>query len=86
MTESTVRKQLRALETHPITEADVRDALEGFDAVWQQLFPVEQARIVQLLVDGVEVRVDGLEMRLRADGLRSLIAELTPEREEVSSS
>ena len=33
-----------------ITEQEVRDALAEFDAIWDELFPAEQARIVQLLV------------------------------------
>jgi hypothetical protein len=36
----------------------------------------EQARIVQLLVERVTVRPDGLEMRLRVEGLASLIEDL----------
>ena len=40
------------------------------------MFPIEQARIVRLLVERVDVQVDGLEVRLRAEGLASLVAEL----------
>ena len=57
------------------------DALNQVGPVWTELFPAEQARIVALLVERVEVRADGLELRLRTDGLRSLIAELMPEPE-----
>jgi hypothetical protein len=32
-----------------ITEADARDALAALDPLWDELFPAEQARIVQLL-------------------------------------
>ena len=59
-----------------ITESDVRDALEEFDAVWDELFPAEQARIVQLLVERVDVKPDGVDIRLRAAGLSSLVADL----------
>jgi hypothetical protein len=38
--------------------------------------PAEQARIIQLLVDRVEVHPDGLELKLRPDGLDGLAAEL----------
>ncbi len=68
---------LHALETHAITERDVIDALERLDPVWDALFPAEQARIVQLLIERVEVSPDGLEVRIRGEGLRSLVAELT---------
>ena len=38
-----------------ITEADVREALHRLDPLWDELFPAEQARIVQLLVERVDV-------------------------------
>jgi site-specific DNA recombinase len=37
---------------------------------------VEQARIVQLLVERVDAREDALEVRIRAEGLASLVADL----------
>jgi site-specific DNA recombinase len=42
----------------------------------KELFPVEQARIVPLLIERVEVAPDGLTIRLRTEGLRSLIQDL----------
>ena len=38
--------------------------------------PPSGARIVQLLVERVDVREDVLEVRIRADGLASLLGEL----------
>ena len=66
-----------ARQTIPgLPESEVRDALEQFDPLWDELFPAEQARIVQLLVERVDVEVDGLQIRLRADGLAHLYEEL----------
>ena len=45
------------------------------DALWDELFPAEQARIVQLLVERVDVRTDGVEVRLRPNGLAGLVRE-----------
>lgn len=59
-----------------LTRADVRTALEQFDAVWDELFPAEQARIVQLLVDRVDVAPDGVHIRLRVDGFSRLVGEV----------
>ncbi|MDX9859287.1 MAG: recombinase family protein [Rhodospirillales bacterium] len=59
-----------------LTEAEVRETLEGFDSLWDELFPAEQARVVQLLVERVDVRPDGLDIRLRTAGLGSLVADL----------
>jgi site-specific DNA recombinase len=46
------------------------------DPVWEELFPAEQSRILQLLVERVDVSLDGIDIRLRTDGLTSLIADL----------
>jgi site-specific DNA recombinase len=59
-----------------ITEADAREALLELDPVWDELFPAEQARIVQLLVERVDVAEGGLSIRLRTDGLTSLAHDL----------
>ena len=59
-----------------ISEADVREAFERLDATWDELFPAEQARLVQLLVERVNVKTDGITIRLRTGGLTALLAEL----------
>ena len=59
-----------------ISETEVREALIEFDALWDELFPAEQARIVQLLVERVDVDVDGISIRLRTEGIASVIADL----------
>ena len=59
-----------------ITEREVTVLLANFATVWAELFPAEQARIVQMLVERVEVQEDALEVRIRAAGLASLVGEL----------
>ena len=59
-----------------INEADVREALNRLDPLWDELFPAEQARIVQLLVERVDVSPDGADIRLRTEGLTNLVADL----------
>jgi len=67
-----------------VDEQEVIGALASLDPVWEELFPAEQERIVQLLVRRVEVGADGLDLELRAEGLESLALELRgQEREEV---
>jgi site-specific DNA recombinase len=71
------------LEDDQIEERAVVEALQRLDPLWDQLFPVEQARIVQLLVERVTVRLDGLEIILRVDGIASIVEDLRrrePER------
>jgi len=47
--------------------------------VWEELFPAEQARILRLLVETVDVSPNGLNLKLRGDGLEALITELKDE-------
>jgi site-specific DNA recombinase len=64
------------LDGEAIDEREVVEALQRLDPLWNQLFPAEQARILQLLVARVVVRVDGLEITLRVEGITSLIEDL----------
>jgi site-specific DNA recombinase len=63
-------------EIDGLSESEVREALEGLDPLWDELFPAEQARIVQLLVERVDVGQEGADIRLRVDGLAHLVREL----------
>jgi site-specific DNA recombinase len=63
-------------ENPDMTEKEAREALHQLDPLWDELFPAEQARIVQLLVERVDIAVGGLAVRLRVDGLADLAAEL----------
>jgi len=90
--EATVIDQLRAVFRQPeivagtwktaraqdggITEVDARETLTRLDPLWDELFPAEQARIVALLVERVDIDTDGLDVRLRVDGLSSLTREM----------
>jgi len=90
--EATVIDQLRAVFRQPeivagtwkaarvhadgITESDARAALQQLDPLWDELFPAEQARIVTLLVERVDIGTDGLNVRLRVDGLSGLAREM----------
>jgi hypothetical protein len=58
-----------------ITEEQVRTSLADFSALWDELFPAEQSRIIQLLVKRVEIPPDRLSIRLCKDGLVSLANE-----------
>ena len=59
-----------------VTEQEVLEALERIEPLWDELFPAERARIVRLLVDRVDIRADGAAVRLRLDGLGSLVRDL----------
>jgi site-specific DNA recombinase len=59
-----------------LAESEVRGALLEFEPLWNELFPAEQARIVELLVERVDLQPDGIDLRLRVEGLTSLCSEL----------
>ena len=63
-----------------VTEDEAREALTQLDPLWDELFPAEQARIVQLLVERVDVRMNGVEIRLRPNGLAGLAREVAGSR------
>ncbi|MBF0325495.1 MAG: recombinase family protein [Alphaproteobacteria bacterium] len=88
-----VRALLRAPEIRARAErmapqlasADLYNALDRFDAVWGELFPAEQARLLQLLVEQVRIAPDGAEIRLRAEGLASVVADITAQAADRSA-
>lgn len=65
------------------TENEVRQALHQFDELWDELFPAEQARIVQLLVERVDLTLEGAGITIRTDGLDTLVTELRSARPQV---
>jgi len=90
--EAAVIDQLRALLRSPevvmatwraavpqieaLSEGAVREALKRLDPLWEELFPAEQTRIVQLLVQRIDLKTDGLELQLRTQGLGHAVQQL----------
>lgn len=60
-----------------LQESVVINSLMQVERVWDELFPVEQARIISLLIKDVMVKPDGLNIRIFKEGLSSLTNELT---------
>jgi site-specific DNA recombinase len=58
-----------------LKEGDVREALERI--LCGMSYPAEQARIVQLLVERIDVSKDGIDIRLRTEGLANLVTDLS---------
>jgi hypothetical protein len=59
-----------------LTERQVADELRRFDDLWTELFPAEQARIVQLLVERVDLSESGADITLKVEGLASVMQDL----------
>ena len=48
--------------------------------MWDELYPAEQARILRLLIERIDVAPDGISLTLHAAGIQSLVAELASEQ------
>lgn len=81
-TPEVVTQVIAALKTEngAISEADTIAALHDFNALWAQLFPAEQARIIQLLIRRVTVTAAGLEVDIRREGIAGVIRETVASR------
>jgi hypothetical protein len=72
-------QSLRA-EGVAMPEAAIVAALREFDQLWTALYPAEQARLIQLLVERVRVGADGMEVDLRPQGLGGVVRDLLASR------
>jgi len=52
---------------------------------WDELYPLEQTRVIQLLVEQVTVSTDGMRVRIRSNGLHSLVSELKSVQDRTES-
>lgn len=75
------RTHLRAQQQEPrITVDEVREKLGRFHEIWDQLFPLEQNRIVKLLVQRVEVSTQGINITYQPNGFMELYAQVQRQR------
>ena len=100
--EQTVLDQLQAIACSPdmmlriwqelndngleITEEQLRQRLENFAEIYDQLFPVEKYRLINLFVGKVEMFPNAAKIHIRTEGLQSFLQELADmtEKEETT--
>jgi len=80
-TPETTAQVIAALDRDDISEKDAIEALQHFPKLWDQLFPGEQARIIQLLVRRVTVTAEGLVIDLRTDGISGVMRDMMVPRQ-----
>ncbi|MBC40242.1 MAG: resolvase, partial [Oceanicaulis sp.] len=68
-------------ESPTVDEKAVVQALGEFDQLWAALYPAEQTRIVQLLVERVTVGEDGIAVDLHHEGLGSVLRDMMASRQ-----
>ncbi len=63
-------ESIRQIETRPATEADldaVTSALQRLDPIWEVLYPEELRRVLELLVDEIDVGKTAVTVQFSAD-------------------
>lgn len=71
-----VRHIEAALANEGASKGDATAAIGDFQTLWANLFPAEQARIVQLLIRRVTVTTTGLEVDVRKEGIAGVIRDM----------
>ena len=51
-------------------------ALSDIKGFWQDLFPLERNRLLNLMIDYITVTENGLDIKVKTSGMRSLIKEI----------
>ncbi|MCG8381784.1 MAG: hypothetical protein MJA28_06135 [Gammaproteobacteria bacterium] len=59
-----------------ITEQDVRDGLQNIESMWDHLYHKEQARLLQLFIEKIRVKQEGVYIDVRTNGINSLVLDL----------
>jgi hypothetical protein len=77
---TSVREENGPVDDTILEEREVIEALGALEPVWEELYPAEQARILRLLIERIDVAPDGISVTLHAAGIRSLVAELADEK------
>jgi len=72
-------------EEEAMSETEIRAALERLDPLWDELFPAEQAQVVRLMIRRVDVRLDGIDISFRVEGLARIARDLRPITEQRSA-
>jgi hypothetical protein len=73
--------------TGHIELSEVTSALQRLDPVWDILYPEEQRRVLELLIESITVNKNEVAIEFRANGIEQIVDELKPmsERENGQS-
>ena len=59
-----------------ISEAEIINYFKNIEALWDELFPVEQIRIISLLIKQIIITENKVDLRIFKSGLSSLSSEI----------
>ena len=76
-----VEGDIAALKAHSNDEDELKEALKAFGPVWSALFPMEQSRVLRLLIASITFNGQDqtVEIRFRPNGITTLAAEFEEE-------
>ena len=78
-----IAQELAGIDNATVDERDLVRALSLFDPIWEVLYPSEQARVIQLLIERIEHdgRSGTLAIEFAASGIKALAEELDTAKE-----
>lgn len=78
-----IRAQAAKVCGQRATAPEIKIAFDNFATIWDELFPVEQARIVHLLIEKIIVHPNLLKITFRPFGYMSILTEIIPDLKSV---
>jgi site-specific DNA recombinase len=70
-------------EDADFSESEIIELLQSLSPIWEELFPLEQNRLLNLLIDRIDMTEEGADLILRVDGIDALVHELADIEEVV---
>jgi muramidase (phage lysozyme) len=67
--------------TSTVDLGEITQALNRLDPIWEVLYPEEQSRILELLIETVRVSENNVDIRFRTNGIEKIVEELTSQGE-----
>ena len=67
--------------TSTVDLGEITQALNRLDPIWEVLYPEEQSRILELLIETVRVSENNVDIRFRTNGIEKIVEELTSQKE-----
>ena len=71
-----ISQTITSNEEDSINQNQIIESFQKIDKVWDELFPPEQARIINLLVKDIVINPDGMNINIYKQGMNSLNNEI----------
>lgn len=68
--------RLKSIRKNSLTETEIMRTFQTMDVFWENLFPIEQRRLIEQVVKIIEISESGLDMILKTAGIEGLVNDL----------